>query len=175
MAKKKKAKKAKPKLGRPTKYCKDKDEEARNLCLLGLVDEKIAKFFKVGMATISRWKIAHPSFRAAIKSGREPADGKVAASLYERACGYSHPEDKIFCTDGQVTVVPTIKHYPPDTAAAFIWLKNRAHWTDRREVGVSDETPQPATVEELREALAEAEAMLKEAHVIQLQVNHEVA
>lgn len=37
------------------------------------------------------------------------------------------------------------------------------------------EIEQPATVEELREALAEAEAMLKEAHVIQLQVNHEVA
>lgn len=26
------------------------------------------------------------------------------------------------------------KHYPPDTAAAFIWLKNRAGWRDKQDI-----------------------------------------
>lgn len=35
---------------------------------------------------------------------------------------------------GDVTITPIVKHYPPDTAAAFIWLKNRAGWRDKQEV-----------------------------------------
>ena len=34
-------------------------------------------------------------------------------------------EEKIFCTNGEVTKVKTVKHYPPDTAAVMAWLNNR--------------------------------------------------
>ena len=36
--------------------------------------------------------------------------------------------------------VPYTEHYPPDTAAAFIWLKNRqsGKWRDRQHVVVED-------------------------------------
>ena len=169
------AKKKAKKRGRPTKYCKDFVEQVFKLALLGHTEAKIADFYSINQSTLTRWKKRYRSFCASLNAGREPADAEVAASLYQRACGYEHPETKVFCNDGKITTHEVVKHYPPDTAAAFIWLKNRAGWRDRREVGVSDETPQPATVEELREALVEAEAMLKEAHVIQLQVNHEVA
>ena len=45
-------------------------------------------------------------------------------------------EDKIFNNQGVELVVPTIKHYPPDTTAAIFWLKNRQkdNWRDKQEV-----------------------------------------
>jgi len=128
------AKKKAKKRGRPTKYCKDFVEQVFKLALLGHTEAKIADFYSINQSTLTRWKKRYKSFRASLNAGREPADAEVAASLYQRACGYSHPEDKIFCSDGEVTIVPTIKHYPPDTAAAFIWLKNRAGWKDKSEV-----------------------------------------
>lgn len=101
---------------------------------LGLTDLEMAKKFGVARSTFSLWKEKHPKFVKALKRGKEVADQIVEQSLYKRACGYEHPQDKIFCTDGEVTTVKTIKHYPPDTGACFIWLKNRAGWRDKQEV-----------------------------------------
>jgi hypothetical protein len=89
---------------------------------------------EIGKTTLQRWKTGYPEFRAAIKKGREEADANVGKSLYQRACGYSHEEDKIFCNaDGEVTTVKTIKHYPPDLGSMVFWLKNRNRelWNDR--------------------------------------------
>jgi hypothetical protein len=57
-------------------------------------------------------------------------------SLYHRACGYSHKAVKIFQHGGQTIEHEYIERYPPDTAAAIIWLKNRRpqEWRDRMEV-----------------------------------------
>ena len=167
MAKRKKAKKA----GRPTKYRKEYGEQVYKLCLLGATDAQLADFFGVAESTITLWKRKHMGFSASIKKGKIQADAEVAASLYHRARGYEHPETKVFCNDGKITTHEVVKHYPPDTAAAFIWLKNRAGWKDRCEVGTRDEPPQPVTVEELRQALEEAESLHREASRIQAQVN----
>ncbi len=86
---------------------------------------------------MDRWKVSHPDFCKSIKAGKEVADAEVSRALKHRAVGYSHPEDKIFMHNGEPVVVPTIKHYPPDTAAAFIWLKNRAGWRDKSETALS--------------------------------------
>lgn len=120
--------------GRPTKYKKEYSELAYKFCLLGATDEQLAGFLDVDVATVNRWKIAHPEFRESIKDGKERADAEIAEALFHRAKGYSHPEDKIFNQNGIPLIVPTVKHYPPDTAAAFIWLKNRASWKDKQEV-----------------------------------------
>ena len=56
---------------------------------------------------------------------------------YHRAMGYSHPEEKIFCSkDGEVTRVMTTRHYPPDTTAFIYWTKNRMpeHFRDKQDV-----------------------------------------
>ena len=85
----------------------------------------------------------YPKFLESIKKGKINADANVAKSLYHRACGYQHKEDKIFHNPSakkkkdRVVIVPTTKHYPPDTAAAFIWLKNRAGWRDKQETELS--------------------------------------
>lgn len=120
-------------MARPTKYKPEYCKLAYKLCLLMATDAQIGDALEVDERTINRWKEKHPKFRQSLKDGKAKADAEVAKSLFHRACGYSHPEDKIFCTNGEVTVVPTIKHYPPDTAAAFIWLKNRAGWKDKQE------------------------------------------
>lgn len=132
-SKKKSSTTSKPSPGQPTKYKPEYNNQAYKLCLLGSTDKQLGDFFEVDESTINNWKIAHPKFLESIKKGKVVADAEVAEKLYHRALGYEHPEDKIFCTDGKVTTVKTTKHYPPDTAAAFIWLKNRAGWKDKQE------------------------------------------
>ena len=60
-------------------------EIARNLCLLRLGDEEIARNFRVSPAQMKRWKRDHPEFEDAFTAGRERADGNVANALYQRA------------------------------------------------------------------------------------------
>ena len=126
------------KLGRPTKYDDEYDRQARELCLLGATNPELARFFEVATSTVDKWISEKPSFSGAVKEGRGVADARVADSLYQRALGYSHPEEKLFQYEGHVIRVETVKHYPPDTAAAFIWLKNRRPdlWRDKQELKV---------------------------------------
>ena len=121
--------------GRPSKYKPEFAEQAYKLCLLGATDAKIADFFEVNEDTVNKWKKDYPEFSESLKRGKDDADAVIAQSLFHRAKGYSHPEDKIFNDDGNAMVVPTIKHYPPDTTACIFWLKNRQRdkWRDRTE------------------------------------------
>lgn len=120
-------------IGRPTAYKPEYNEQARKLCLLGYTDVELADFFEVCEATIHNWKKDHDGFLESIKAGKEIADAEVAASLYERACGYSHDEDKVFNHQGEPLIVKTRKHYPPDPTSAAIWLNNRqrARWKQK--------------------------------------------
>lgn len=127
--------------GRPTKYNPDYAEQAYKLCLLGATNEELADFFHVSVATISNWLNVQPEFLESITQGRSVADAKVAESLYKRATGYVAPDVHVASYMGQSIVTPIEKHYPPDTAAAFIWLKNRqpGKWRDKKEVEHSGE------------------------------------
>ena len=53
--------------------------------------------------------------------------------MYQRACGYTHPEEQLFQFRGEVIRAKTTKHYPPDTEAAKFWLRNRhpGKWRDK--------------------------------------------
>jgi len=126
----------KSKGGRPSKFNQEMLEQARKLALLGATDEQVADFFEVTKQTINNWKQSHPEFFASLKEGKDELDNQVVKSLFHRAMGYSHPEDKIFNAGGEPMVVPTTKHYPPDTTAAIFWLKNRQpeNWRDKTEV-----------------------------------------
>ena len=124
--------------GRPTKFKPEYLEQAYKLCLLGATDEQMAEFFGIAERTLNRWK-KRKRFCQSIKRGKIDADANIAESLYKRGRGYEHPETKVFCHEGVITTFEVIKHYPPDTAAAFIWLRNRAGWKDRRDVNISGE------------------------------------
>lgn len=122
--------------GRPPDYKDEFNDLAYKFCLLGATDCDLATFFDVTEKTINAWKTEHPEFCESLRRGKEQADANVAQSLYHRALGYSHPEDKIFNHNGTEMIVPTTKHYPPDSTAAIFWLKNRnsAKWRDKQEV-----------------------------------------
>lgn len=123
--------------GRPTKYRADYARQAKLFAEKGAAtDEILAELFNVSVTTINAWKKAHPRFSLSIKEGKEAPNKKVERSLFERATGYSHPDTKVLVVSGEVEMVDVTKHHPPDTAAAFIWLKNRDpdRWRDKHEV-----------------------------------------
>lgn len=125
--------------GRPTDYKPEYNEQAYKFCLLGATDRRLAELFDVSEVTLNAWKKERPDFLKSLKAGKEIADAEVANSLYQRALGYSHPEDDIRALNGEIVVTPTIKHYPPDTAAATLWLKNRQPnvWRDKLEAALT--------------------------------------
>lgn len=120
--------------GRPSKYdSKYHPKAAYKLCLLGAIDKELASFFEVNVDTVNEWKKVHKEFSVSLREGKLEADTKVADSLFQRACGYSHPEEKLFLFKGKIVRGETIRQYPPDTAAMIIWLKNRRPdlWRDK--------------------------------------------
>jgi len=79
-------------------------------------------------------KTEKPELREAYVRGGELADARVSESLYHRAIGYTHEDEKIMShKDLGIVRVPTLKHYPPDSAAGVFWLTNRqgARWRNR--------------------------------------------
>ena len=113
------------KTGRPSRYKPEFCILATQFCKLGMTNPQLSKAFDVSLSTLKRWLQDKPEFQAAIKKGRIFADAEVAEGLFKKATGYTLNK----------------RHYPPDTAAAFIWLKNRRPdlWRDKvREV---DDTP----------------------------------
>ncbi len=125
--------------GRPTAYRQEFNRQARRFALLGATDADIAEFFQVSVTTLHTWKQTHPKFLKAINAGKRPADARVAERLHKRALGYSHPETKVIVTDAGIDEVEITKHYPPDTAAAKLWLTNRRPdlWRDRSNVDIT--------------------------------------
>lgn len=133
--------------GRPSKFDGIDLNQVRQLATRGWTDAEMAEFFLVNPDTWHEWKKAHPEFSESLKDWKIEADSKVERSLYERATGYEHEEDKIFQYEGRPVVVPTVKHYPPDTPAAIFWLKNRQpdKWRDKQELSI----PEGLTVKQL--------------------------
>jgi len=134
--------------GRPPKYDPERTPAlAEKLCRqFGADDQALAEYFEVDVSTISRWKNEHPEFKEALRRGKDAFDTeRVEAALLHRAIGYSHPEDDIRVVNGEVVITPTVRHYPPDTAAAIFWLKNRQRdrWRDKIEHdhGVQGDNP----------------------------------
>lgn len=120
--------------GRPSLYKPEFVQQAAEQCVAGATLMELADFFGVSLSTIKEWRNVHPEFSTATKVGGAVADSRVERSLFERANGYSHPDVHISAGKEGVTVTPIIKHYPPDTAAAFIWMKNRMGWRDKTEI-----------------------------------------
>lgn len=134
--------------GRPSKFHSIDLEQVKILAEKGFTDEEMSEFFKVARKTWHNWKIEHPEFNEGLSDWKKAADGKVERALYERAVGYQHPEDKIFVgRDGRPLIVPTVKHYPPESVAGIFWLKNRRpnEWKDKQEISI----PEGLTIKQL--------------------------
>ena len=130
--------------GRPTDYRPEYVDQVEGLCKLGATDEDIANFFDVCVSTIDTWKNKYPEFLGAIRNGKELADIRVAEALYKKATGYTY-ETEAPTRDGPVKLT---QYAHPDTAAAFIWLKNRRRdkWSDTRREEISGPDGKPIEV-----------------------------
>lgn len=122
--------------GQPTKFNDKIKKQIQFLAEKGMTLNEMAEGVGITEQTIGNWSRKYPKFFASVKDWKYEADRKVEKSLYERACGYSCPEDKIFNNNGVALVVPTTKHYPPDPTAMIFWLKNRQpeNWRDKQEL-----------------------------------------
>lgn len=145
--------------GRPSAFKPEYAAQAEKLCKLGATDVELADFFATTITTIKNWKSQFPEFLAALKLGKEAADDRVSASLYQRAMGYTHDAVKIFMPAGakKPVLVPYREHVPPDTTACIFWLKNRRpeDWRDRTSIEHSgsldvnyDVSGEPASAEQ---------------------------
>jgi transcriptional regulator with XRE-family HTH domain len=113
---------------------------AYKLCLLGLTNEELAVAFGVSLKRVDAWEKNRSKFKRALRLGRQEADAEIAKAMYQRAKGYSHPDVHVAIYKGEVIVTDIVKYYPPDTAAAQFWLKNRQKdkWADISRVDITN-------------------------------------
>lgn len=149
-------------MARPSKFRPEFVQQAEKLSGFGLTDREIADFFGVDERTLNRWKHDHDGFCQALKVGKEQSDARVEQSLYRRALGYSHDAVKIAINaQGEVTQVPYVERYPPDTTAAIFWLKNRKplEWRDKQVPDPQDDdAPQSVKVTVVDASVPDADA-----------------
>lgn len=116
--------------GRPPDYIPEFCHLAYHFCLLNATNEEIASYLQINEDTFYAWQVQHPEFSEAVKAGKLPADGRVAASLYMRATGYVAKVNKPMNVPlgGGISMVQTIQYeeyVAPDVKAAQTWLFNR--------------------------------------------------
>jgi len=121
--------------GRPTKYSEVDLEMVTKLAKLGLIDTEIADVLGIAESTLNLYKLKYPEFSESLKNGKMYADAHLIDRLYQRAYGYEHPEEKIFCHEGDIIRAETTKHYPPSEMALMYWFNNRLPrlWRNKRE------------------------------------------
>lgn len=122
--------------GRDSKYRTEFNEQARKLCLLGAIDEELADFFGVCVATLNNWKAQYPAFLASINAGKIVADAEVADSMYRRATGEQViVERAVKKSDGEYHILSLKQFVPGDVAAQRLWLLNRrkGNWRDKQD------------------------------------------
>lgn len=147
--------------GRPSAYRPEFTALVEKLAKLGATDEEIADVLGVSETTLGRWKRTLVEFSDALKRGKILADANVADRLYQRALGFEHDDVDIRVVGGKIRKTKIRKIYPPDTAAAFIWLKNRRAWRDKADIVPTDEPPPKSvtvTVQDASEPEPDADA-----------------
>lgn len=126
-------------MARPTKYKPEYAEQARKICdVFGAIDEEVAKFLGVSVATIYNWKLQHPEFLEALKLGKNPANERVTESLYRLATGFTYPDTDIRVINGKIVKTEVMRYQPPNVTAVIFHKKNREPdlWRDKQELEV---------------------------------------
>lgn len=126
-------KKTKP-MGRPTDF---NQKIAHIICELakeGKTEAEIAATVGIHVNTLYLWKTKHKEFMWALKDSKHTADELVEASLFRKACGYSHDAVKHVVINGSIEEIDYVEHYPPSDVAAIFWLKNRKpdQWREKQ-------------------------------------------
>lgn len=108
----------------------------------GMIESEVAAYFQVTTRTIRNWKAQHPEFAKALLIGKEVADDRVEASVYNMAIGYEIDAEEIKVINNTVVRVPIKKHIAASPIAAGMWLHNRRRDTWQRNPE-ADDAPAP--------------------------------
>ena len=113
--------------GRPSRYKKEFDKQAEEMCRRGFIDDDLAAVFGVTDTTINNWKLKYQSFLASTQRTKPVADANVKQALYNRAIGGIKYVETRTTVDpsGEETVTTIEKTSIPETAACIFWLCNR--------------------------------------------------
>ena len=130
--------------GRPSKINSINKDAIEIMAKRGFTDVEMSLCLHVTERTFNNWKKRYHRFFQSLKANKDNADANVQRSLYERACGYSHPEVKVQWVNGfdgekgRFETLELTKHYPPDPTSMIFWLKNRqpAKWRDKHDINV---------------------------------------
>lgn len=154
------------KKGRPSKFNDALRETIIELYKENKTDEQVARIIGVSRRALQIWKRKYPDFLLSIRVAKAPADDLVEASLFSRAVGYSHIEEKIFQHEGQIIRAKTVRQYPPDTKAAEVWLRNRKpkEWSSKGDVEVTINNFPNMSDEQLLERAKEIAKKLSESN-----------
>lgn len=123
--------------GRPSIYHPDDHPAlARKLTGEGKNKQEISEVLGIARSTLDDWRAQYPAFSVAFVLGAEDANDRVERSTFERATGYTHPEEKLLVVNGEVERHHVTAHYPPDVAAIKFWLTNRRkdRWSDKQKI-----------------------------------------
>ena len=108
-----------------------------------LTDKEIAKKLRISEDTFYVYKKKFSEFSESLKKGKEVVDYEVENALLKRAKGFEWTETTSELRDGEMVVTKeVVKFVSPETAAAFIWLKNRRpdKWRDKPETDGKGDT-----------------------------------
>ena len=145
------------KIGRPPLLKEEHMRRIEKMARAGFTDVEMSDTLNVTERTFNNWKHQNPEFFQSLTDWKNYAHENVMKALYHRAIGFKTYEDKVLSFNGEHTDTVRIeKNYPPDTAAAFIWLKNREpeNWKDRTEsVNVNIDAAKYLTREQRKEAI----------------------
>jgi len=104
----------------------------------GLTDQQVADIIGIPRKTFTD-QLKYNKLTATIKKVKEEPNEEMEKSLFMRGKGMTLTETRteMDIVDGvpqAKKVIKIEKDIPPDTAAAFIWLKNRTkRWKDKQE------------------------------------------
>lgn len=121
-------------MAQPNKYRPEYAQQCHDLCLLGLTDRDLAKFFKVALSTIDHWAKKYPEFGKARAEGKEVADAQVARSLFKRAKGGHKIQKAKVTKDGEV--INYLEEVDADVRACETWLASRrgTDWNPKQQI-----------------------------------------
>ena len=154
-------KKKKRPVGRPSKFSSLNLQDIKKYVISGLTDEQLRIVLHISESSLNRFKHSCPEFWESLREWKQNADKRVERSLYERACGYSHPAVKFFQHGKKIIKQEYIEHHPPDATSMIFWLKNRQPevWRDAQYLkgeGFENKTYIFNNLKELAENVAKA-------------------
>ena len=107
----------------PPPYVPQYAEQVRLAANVGYTITELCRMLGVGLDTVNLWRLCYPDFDAAMRANLQARTDRVEQAWFQRAVGYDHPGEKIFCTDGVIRRAETLVHVPADPSAAMNWMK----------------------------------------------------